>query len=94
MPDFIAPLFTTYYGLDWIGMLCGFGGMYLLTSKRRLGFLISMLGFSCGIIVSLMAHQYAFVLANCINIYFSCLGYVRWGVSPAKTKRQLKLGRS
>lgn len=93
MPDFHT-LFGTYYGLDWIGMLAGFFGMYLLTSKRRMGFMISIIGFSAGLIVSYMAHQYAFVIANIINIYFASLGYSRWGDPKPKTSRQLKFRRS
>ena len=80
-------LFGTYYGLDWIGMFAGFFGMYLLTSKRRMGFAISILGFSAGLVVSYIAHQYAFVIANVINIYFAGLGYSRWGYSKPKGRR-------
>ncbi len=87
-------LFGTYYGLDWLGMGSGFFGMYLLTSKRRIGFAISIIGFSAGLIVSYIAHQYAFVIANIINIYFAGLGYYRWGDAKLKTRKQLKFRRS
>jgi hypothetical protein len=90
----LTALLGTYYGIDWLGMFAGFFGMYLLTSKRRLGFAISIFGFGCGLIVSYMAHQYAFVLANLINIYFASLGYIRWGEHPVKVRRQLKFRRS
>lgn len=84
--EILSPLFSTYYGLDWLSMLAGFIGMYRIAAQKRNGFLISIVAFSASIVVSFMAKQYAFVIANCINIGIAIMGYVRFRPPERKVR--------
>ena len=41
-----------YYGFDWLAMVCGLSGMYLLGSKSKYGFVFFMIGSSSWIDLS------------------------------------------
>ena len=74
----IQASFATYYGLDWLSMGFGFLGLYLLTERKRVGFLFSLVGFGAAIITAYIAGQYGFMVANTISILLAIRGLVRW----------------
>jgi len=79
MIEGIITSFGTYYGLDWISMGLGFLGLYLVTEKKRIGFLFSIGGFLAAIIVALIAQQYGFIVANTITTMIAIRGLLLWG---------------
>jgi hypothetical protein len=73
--------FTVYYGIDWIALVAGVSGSYLMTNRNRLGFLMS--GFACvaGLIIAAMSGQFGFIAYNIIIIGLMVRGYRLWGRS-------------
>jgi hypothetical protein len=55
---------THYLGLDWLAMALTFTAIYLLGNKRRVGFVVMMVGNLSWAVIGLWAHSYAMVLAN------------------------------
>lgn len=74
-----------YYGLDWLSMLLGFYGMWLLGKKRKISFIFTGLGMVFALSVALLAQQYGFVFANLIMMTLSARNYIMWGAEE-KTK--------
>jgi hypothetical protein len=78
MIDLITQAFPTYYGLDWASMMLGFVGLYLITEKRRIGFVFAFFGFVAAVATALIAHQYGFIAANLISLGLMIRGYLKW----------------
>ena len=70
--------FSTYYGLDWASSIVGLIGLYLVTEKRPVGFLLSATAVLFAVVVALMAGQYGFLLSNVVTFFLSLRGYVKW----------------
>lgn len=75
----------SYYGLDWLSMLLGFYGMWLLGKKRKVGFVFTVLGMVSALSVALLAQQYGFIFANIIMMILSARNYIMWRAEE-KTK--------
>jgi len=71
-------LFTAYYGLDWLASLSGLLGLYLVTEKKPVGFLITAASVVVAAGVSLWADQYGFLISNLVTFFLALRGYVRW----------------
>jgi nicotinamide riboside transporter PnuC len=67
-----------YYGLDWLSMILGFTGAWMITEKRPIGFLFTILSVLFALATALMANQYGFVIANIISIGIAGRGYYKW----------------
>lgn len=67
-----------YYGLDWLAMLFGFYGMWLLGKKRKVSFIFTGIGTAFALAVAIMASQYGFIFANLIMIGISARNYRLW----------------
>ncbi len=78
MTDSFFQTLTMYYGLDWLSMLIGFAGGWLVTSQNRWGFLLVILSTIFAAATAIMASQYGFILANIINILISTRGFIAW----------------
>ena len=71
-------LFTAYYGLDWLASLSGLLGLYLITEKKPVGFLITAASVIVAAGVSVAADQYGFLLSNIVTFLLALRGYRRW----------------
>ncbi len=69
-----------YYGLDWLSMLFGFWGMWLLGKRHKAGFIFTGLGMISALVVALLASQYGFMVANLIMIILSARNYILWSM--------------
>lgn len=67
-----------YYGLDWLSMLFGFYGMWLLGKKRKVSFLFTATSMALALSVAFLASQYGFIVANIIMITISLRNYRMW----------------
>jgi len=67
-----------YYGLDWLAMLFGFYGMWLLGKKRKASFIFTAVGTIFAFTVSVLSSQYGFMVANSIMFVLSVRNYVIW----------------
>ncbi len=69
---------TTYYGLDWFSAITGLVGLYLVTEKNRIGFVLTAFSVVLAATVAIMAGQYGFLLANAITLVLTLRGFYRW----------------
>lgn len=67
-----------YYGLDWLAMLFGFYGMWLLGQKRKVSFVFTGIGTVFALCVAVLSSQYGFIVANLIMMFLSTRNYVLW----------------
>lgn len=72
-----AVLFS-YYGLDWASSIIGLLGLYLVSEKRRLGFLFTAASVILAAVVAVMAAQYGFLIANSATLLLAIRGYLKW----------------
>ncbi len=77
-----------YYGLDWLALMCGLTGSWLIGSMRREGFFFSIMACMCGFSVAIMSQQYGFVVYNIVLITFSTRAYRKWGRRSAEIQAQ------
>jgi hypothetical protein len=75
MENFLS-IITAYYGLDWLALLFGISGSYLISSQNRYGFLLACIGCLCGFFVATISSQYGFVLYNLMLLFIMLRGYV------------------
>ena len=73
-----------YYGLDWLAMLFGFYGMWLLGKKKKVSFIFTAIGTVFAFTVSVLSSQYGFVVANAIAFVLSTRNYILWYLEEKK----------
>jgi len=78
MSDLIFNSFQTYYGLDWLSMLLGFYGTWLVTEQNRTGFLFLIVSVILAAITAIIASQFGFIVANIINACIAMRGFFKW----------------
>lgn len=71
--------FGHYYGLDWLALLAGVTGSYLLTSRNRWGFCASGIGCVAGFGAAVLSGQFGFIAYNLIILALMARGFVLWG---------------
>jgi nicotinamide riboside transporter PnuC len=76
--EIIIDAFQKYYGLDWLALVSGLSAMYLLTQKKRIGFLVNVITCICGLSVALLSSQFGFVLFNTAMMGLAVQGYFNW----------------
>ncbi len=76
--EVFTALIGQYYCLDWICMITGFYGGWLITNKNSYGFVFTMLSMFIAMVVAIMASQYGFIFANLINIFIAARGLSLW----------------
>ena len=55
---------THYYGIDWMAMLLTLVAIYLIGNKKKSGFYLMILGNLAWIILGLLTHSLAMIIAN------------------------------
>jgi hypothetical protein len=78
MFDFLIESFYTYYGLDWLSFFFGVGGMYLISEKKRFGFLLQAVSVICATGCSVIGGQFGFIVSNFVMFCIVSYGYWNW----------------
>lgn len=73
-----------YYGLDWMALMAGVGGTWLLTQKKPVGFLLGAVSCCCGLGVAVLSMQYGFIVYNLILMTLMAKGFWDWRAIPAR----------
>ena len=75
MENIFIESLMNYYGLDWLAMLCGLYGTYLIGQKSKWAFVVCIVAGICGLTVALISMQFGFLVYNAIVIvlYFRSL---------------------
>ena len=67
-----------YYGVDWLAMILTLIGIYLLGDKKRVGFMVHILGNFLWAILGIMTMSIALMIANVVYLFFNIRGYQKW----------------
>ena len=70
--------FTLYYGLDWLAMLCGLFGTYLISKKSKWAFVVWICAATCGFTVASISSQFGFLVYNGIAIWMYMRSLSAW----------------
>jgi len=81
MIDAFLHSFSLYYGLDWLALIAGVYGSFLMTNRNRWGFLVSGLACIAGFTVATLSGQFGFVAYNAILMVLMVRGFLLWGPS-------------
>lgn len=74
----ITSILGEYYGLDWLTLMMGVTGSFMMSSgKLREGFILAVCACTCGLAVAAMSHQYGFVVYNFLLIALNARGLIR-----------------
>lgn len=66
---------TVYYGLDWVALLLGISGSYMITEQNRYGFVLTALACLCGFAVAVMSSQFGYVVYNILLAAIAVRGF-------------------
>ncbi|HNQ92785.1 MAG TPA: nicotinamide mononucleotide transporter [Alphaproteobacteria bacterium] len=77
-----------YYGLDWLTMVFGLSGGYLVANQNPVGFVVNFVASICALIVAIMSSQYGFIVANIFFMGIAMKGY--WGWSKPAEQPQIQ----
>lgn len=72
-------IFTTYYGLDWLGMALSLMAVYQLGNKKRIGFLTFILGNAVWVYLGLFPmNSLGVAVGNSVFLVMNARGYLKW----------------
>lgn len=67
-----------WYGIDWLATVCGLTGVYLIGSKKRVGFLIMMIASLSWMTVGFMIGSMALILGSAVFFSLHVRGWFKW----------------
>lgn len=85
MEELITAL-TRFYGLDWLTMLLGLTGMWLLSRQDKRGFAINAVACMASLSVAFISGQSGFIAYNLILIVMMVKGFRSWNDGAARIK--------
>lgn len=66
------------WGVDWLATVCGLTGVYLIGSKKKVGFLIMMVASLSWLTVGFMIQSLALILGSAVFFSLHVRGWLRW----------------
>lgn len=66
---------TIYYGLDWVALIFGISGSYMITEQNRYGFVLMGFACLCGFAVAVMSSQFGYVIYNALLVGIAVRGF-------------------
>lgn len=66
------------YGMDWLATVCGLTGVYLIGSKKKVGFLIMMVASLSWLSVGLLIESLALILGSAVFFSLHLRGWFKW----------------
>jgi hypothetical protein len=81
MEEIILTL-TRFYGLDWLTMVFGLSGAYLLTTHNKLGFVFNIVACICSLAVAVLSGQVGFIVYNLVFMAVMLRGFLNWNRTP------------
>ncbi|MDB5491471.1 MAG: putative rane protein [Micavibrio sp.] len=75
-----------FYGLDWMTMIFGLTGSYMISNRDKRGLAINALACVFGLSVALLSGQAGFVAYNAILILLMCKGLLSWNQPQLQTR--------
>ncbi len=81
--DEILAAAMRFYGLDWMTMVFGLTGAYLLTARNKMGFVLNVMACICSLSVAIISEQMGFIAYNLVFIALMTRGFLNWNRVPA-----------
>jgi len=72
-------LLTQYYGVDLIATAITFLGIYQLGNKKRIGFIMTLIGNLMWLAFGVMTSSLGILIANLGLAMLNIRGYYKWG---------------
>jgi len=72
-----------YYGIDWVVTLTVFAGIFLLSDKKKLGFVVGMISATVGFIFSFQIGSIANGVTSIVLFFLYLRSYIKW-TKPSK----------
>lgn len=67
-----------FYGIDWLAIVCGLTGVYLLGNKNKYGFLVFMIASLSWIVVGVFVGSFAIIIGSSIFFIMHLRGWFNW----------------
>ena len=67
-----------FYAVDWLATVAGLTGVYLIGSKKRIGFLIMMVASLSWLTVGFLIHSLALIVGSTVFFSLHIRGWWRW----------------
>lgn len=67
-----------YYGIDWLATVCGLTGVYLIGSKKKIGFLIMMIASLSWLTVGVFVESLALIVGSAVFFCLHVRGWFNW----------------
>lgn len=67
-----------YYGIDWLSVILGLYGSYLVSERNKFGFVLVAVSALCATWVCLVAGTYAFLASNIPAVLINMRGFLKW----------------
>lgn len=67
-----------FYGIDWLATVCGLTGVYLIGSRKRIGFLVMMAASLSWLSVGFMIHSIALIVGSAVFFSLHVRGWFKW----------------
>ena len=79
-----------YFGIDWLATVAGLTGVYLIGSKKKIGFLIMMIASLSWLTVGFMIQSVALILGSAVFFSLHVRGWFKW-TKEARAEAELML---
>ena len=73
-----------YYGVDWLAMVCGLTGVYLLGNKNKIGFLLFMAASLSWVTFGVLTRSLPIVLGSSIFFFMHLRDFINWTKAATK----------
>lgn len=67
-----------YYGIDWLGTVCGLTGVYLLGNKNKYGFALFMIASLSWLVFGALTSSVAMMIGSSIFFLMHLRGFLNW----------------
>lgn len=67
-----------FFGIDWLATVCGLAGVYLIGSKKRIGFPIMMIASLSWLTVGFMIGSAALIIGSAVFFSLHLRGWLKW----------------
>lgn len=67
-----------FYAVDWLATVAGLTGVYLIGSKKRIGFLIMMVASLSWLTVGFLIQSLALILGSAVFFSLHVRGWLKW----------------
>jgi nicotinamide riboside transporter PnuC len=79
-----------FHGSDWVGMVFGLISTYMLAKKKRLGFVLGVIGGLGWVVFGIITGSIPSMVANTLFIAFNCHGFFKWKKEDCEEEKNEK----